>query len=107
MFPSVIQTMSAQQSPFPDGALSTQSLAHGGVPELLLGLSYSATTGRLSAEVIKGSHFRNLAVTKPPGVCGRHHHRHNAGVSCDVSGLRGSRVPSSLPVQTPTPDCPS
>uniref|UniRef100_A0A674NXM0 Synaptotagmin 16 n=1 Tax=Takifugu rubripes TaxID=31033 RepID=A0A674NXM0_TAKRU len=42
---------------------STNSLAHGGVPELLLGLSYSATTGRLSVEIIKGSHFRNL---RPP-----------------------------------------
>ncbi|MCJ8731009.1 hypothetical protein PDJAM_G00191090 [Pangasius djambal] len=50
----------------PDSASSTQSLSHGGVPELLLGLSYNPTTGRLSVEVIKGSHFRNLALNRPP-----------------------------------------
>ncbi|XP_067848018.1 synaptotagmin-16 isoform X2 [Heptranchias perlo] len=49
-----------------DSASSTQSLSHGGVPELLVGLSYNATTGRLSVEVIKGSHFRNLALNRPP-----------------------------------------
>uniref|UniRef100_A0A3B4CPS5 Synaptotagmin XVI n=1 Tax=Pygocentrus nattereri TaxID=42514 RepID=A0A3B4CPS5_PYGNA len=50
-----------------DSASSCQSLSHGGVPELLLGLAYNATTGRLSVEVIKGSHFRNLALNRPPG----------------------------------------
>ncbi|XP_058242264.1 synaptotagmin-16 isoform X1 [Hemibagrus wyckioides] len=50
----------------PDGVSSSQSLSHGGVPELLLGLSYNPTTGRLSVEVIKGSHFRNLALNRPP-----------------------------------------
>ncbi|XP_060780561.1 synaptotagmin-16 isoform X2 [Neoarius graeffei] len=50
----------------PDPASSAQSLSHGGVPELLLGLSYNPTTGRLSVEVIKGSHFRNLALNRPP-----------------------------------------
>ncbi|XP_026794851.3 synaptotagmin-16 isoform X1 [Pangasianodon hypophthalmus] len=50
----------------PDSTSSTQSLSHGGVPELLLGLSYNPTTGRLSVEVIKGSHFRNLALNRPP-----------------------------------------
>ncbi|XP_033884291.2 synaptotagmin-16-like isoform X4 [Acipenser ruthenus] len=49
-----------------DSASSTQSLSHGGIPELLIGLSYNATTGRLSIEVIKGSHFRNLALNRPP-----------------------------------------
>ncbi|KAG5879121.1 hypothetical protein JTB14_031668 [Gonioctena quinquepunctata] len=53
-----------------DSTGSTHSMQHGGVPELLLGLCYSATTGRLSVEVIKGSHFsyllRNLAVNRPP-----------------------------------------
>lgn len=104
MCPSVIHQLSAQQSPFPDGAPSTQSLAHGGVPELLLGLSYSATTGRLSVEIIKGSHLRNLAVTKPPGGDAAH-----TGVSGDVSGLRGSPAPPPplFPVQTPTSGCPS
>lgn len=60
-------SLNAQQSSFPS-ASSTQALAHGGVPELLLGLSYNATTGRLSVEVIKGSHFQNLAATRPPGL---------------------------------------
>ncbi|XP_053476272.1 synaptotagmin-16 isoform X3 [Ictalurus furcatus] len=50
----------------PDSASSAQSLSHGGVPEVLLGLSYNPTTGRLSVEVIKGSHFRNLALNRPP-----------------------------------------
>lgn len=52
-----------------DSASSTQSLSHGGAPELLVGLSYNATTGRLSVEMIKGSHFRNLAVNRAPGEC--------------------------------------
>lgn len=45
---------------------SCQSLEHGSVPEILIGLLYNATTGRLSAEVIKGSHFKNLAANRPP-----------------------------------------
>ncbi|KAK3608659.1 hypothetical protein CHS0354_042671 [Potamilus streckersoni] len=49
-----------------DSASSTQSLQHGGMPELLLGLSYNGTTGRLSVEVIKGSNFRNMAMNRPP-----------------------------------------
>lgn len=52
-----------------DSASSTQSLSHGGAPELLVGLSYNATTGRLSVQMIKGSHFRNLAVNRAPGKC--------------------------------------
>ncbi|XP_045057625.1 synaptotagmin-16 isoform X3 [Desmodus rotundus] len=54
-----------------DSASSTQSLSHGGAPELLVGLSYNATTGRLSVEVIKGSHFRNLAVNRAPDTYGK------------------------------------
>ncbi|KAJ7345278.1 hypothetical protein JRQ81_001228 [Phrynocephalus forsythii] len=50
---------------------SNQSLSHGGVPELLVGLSYNATTGRLSVEMIKGSHFRNLAINRPPDTYGK------------------------------------
>ncbi|CAG03751.1 unnamed protein product, partial [Tetraodon nigroviridis] len=57
---------SSSHVPLSSSAASIQSLAHGGVPELLLGLSYNATTGRLSVEVIKGSHLRNLAATRPP-----------------------------------------
>ncbi|XP_038263481.1 synaptotagmin-16 isoform X4 [Dermochelys coriacea] len=54
-----------------DSASSTQSLSHGGVPELLVGLSYNATTGRLSVEMMKGSHFRNLAINRPPDTYGK------------------------------------
>ncbi|XP_028677803.1 synaptotagmin-16 isoform X3 [Erpetoichthys calabaricus] len=54
-----------------DSASSTQSLTHGGVPELLVGLAYNPTTGRLSVEVIKGSHFRNLAINRPPDTYGK------------------------------------
>lgn len=40
----------------------------GSVAELLIGLAYNGTTGRLSVEIIKGSHFRGGggADTKPP-----------------------------------------
>ncbi|NWI14395.1 SYT16 protein, partial [Crypturellus soui] len=54
-----------------DSASSTQSLSHGGVPELLVGLAYNATTGRLAVEMIKGSHFRNLAINRPPDTYGK------------------------------------
>jgi len=48
---------------------SVATLAHGGsLPELLLSLSYNEMTGRLCVEVVKGSHFRNLAMAKPPGM---------------------------------------
>ncbi|XP_060034322.1 synaptotagmin-14 isoform X2 [Erinaceus europaeus] len=47
---------------------SCQSLERGAVPEILVGLLYNATTGRLSAEVIKGSHFKNLAANRPPNT---------------------------------------
>ncbi|XP_013139171.1 PREDICTED: synaptotagmin-16 [Papilio polytes] len=35
-------------------------------PELLLGLQYSSTTGHLSVEIIKGTHFRKLSPHKAP-----------------------------------------
>ncbi|XP_052007343.1 synaptotagmin-16-like isoform X2 [Xyrauchen texanus] len=54
-----------------DSASSSQSVSHGGNPELLLGLSYNATTGRLSVEIIKGSHFRNFALNRPPDTFGK------------------------------------
>ncbi|CAC5402921.1 SYT14_16 [Mytilus coruscus] len=49
-----------------DSASSTQSMQHGGMPELLLGLGYNGTTGRLTVEVIKGSNFRNMAMNRAP-----------------------------------------
>ncbi|XP_028294660.1 synaptotagmin-16 isoform X2 [Gouania willdenowi] len=54
-----------------DSTSSTQSLTHGGVPELLVGLAYNATTGRLAVELVKGSHFRNLSFSRPPDTHGR------------------------------------
>ncbi|XP_007947282.1 synaptotagmin-16 [Orycteropus afer afer] len=70
-----ISTGESQLSPsavsHSDSASSTQSLSHGGAPELLVGLSYNATTGRLSVEIIKGSHFRNLAVNRAPDTYGK------------------------------------
>jgi len=47
---------------------SSSSMQHGGEPELMVGLAYSESTGRLSVEVIKGSSFKNLASSKAPGV---------------------------------------
>ncbi|XP_027631916.1 synaptotagmin-14 isoform X4 [Tupaia chinensis] len=58
--------MSMSEVSCSESASSCQSLEHGSVPEILIGLLYNATTGRLSAEVIKGSHFKNLAANRPP-----------------------------------------
>uniref|UniRef100_A0A3B1KBU7 Synaptotagmin XIVb n=1 Tax=Astyanax mexicanus TaxID=7994 RepID=A0A3B1KBU7_ASTMX len=48
------------------GALSYHSTGESSTPELLLGLLYNSSTGRLAAEVIKGSHFKNSATDQPP-----------------------------------------
>ncbi|XP_077077121.1 synaptotagmin-14b isoform X3 [Siphateles boraxobius] len=50
------------------GALSHRSTGESSIPELLLGLLYNSTTGRLSAEVIKGNHFKNSATDKLPNT---------------------------------------
>ncbi|XP_071384152.1 synaptotagmin-14-like [Centroberyx affinis] len=47
------------------GALSYRSTGDSSTPEILLGLIYNSATGRLSAEVIQGSHFKNTASDKP------------------------------------------
>uniref|UniRef100_A0A8D2ZJ54 Synaptotagmin XIVb n=2 Tax=Scophthalmus maximus TaxID=52904 RepID=A0A8D2ZJ54_SCOMX len=47
------------------GALSRRSTEDSSLPEILLGLVYNAATGRLSAEVIQGSHFKTTASDKP------------------------------------------
>ncbi|XP_029903561.1 synaptotagmin-14-like [Myripristis murdjan] len=47
------------------GALSYRSAGDSSMPEILLGLIYNSATGRLSAEVIQGSHFKNTASDKP------------------------------------------
>uniref|UniRef100_UPI00358EDAF6 synaptotagmin-14-like isoform X2 n=1 Tax=Myxine glutinosa TaxID=7769 RepID=UPI00358EDAF6 len=49
-----------------DSNSSAHSLSYGGNPEILVGLSYNSTTGRLSVEIIKGSHFRNVSVSRQP-----------------------------------------
>jgi len=41
---------------------------HGGMPELLIGLAYNDVTGRLSVQVIKGSNFKNMSMTRAPGA---------------------------------------
>lgn len=51
------------------GALSYRSTGDSSTPEILLGLIYNSTTGRLSAEVVQGSHFKNTASDKPPSEC--------------------------------------
>uniref|UniRef100_A0A3Q3QCS2 C2 domain-containing protein n=1 Tax=Monopterus albus TaxID=43700 RepID=A0A3Q3QCS2_MONAL len=79
-----------------DSASSTQSLTHGGVPELLVGLSYNATTGRISVELIKGSHFRNLAINRPPDTYGRLTLLNSVGqeiARCKTSVRRGQPNP--------------
>ncbi|XP_078505846.1 synaptotagmin-14 isoform X1 [Lissotriton helveticus] len=60
--------MSTSEMSCSESTSSCQSLAHGAAPEILIGLLYNATTGRLSAEVIKGSHFKNLAANRPPNT---------------------------------------
>ncbi|TRY60157.1 hypothetical protein DNTS_003731, partial [Danionella cerebrum] len=62
-------------------ASSFPSAVQGSAPEILLGLLYNATTGRLSVEVIKGSHFKNLAANKPPN-----------GLFCCLKHLIGGQV---------------
>ncbi|XP_055026012.2 synaptotagmin-14 isoform X1 [Misgurnus anguillicaudatus] len=62
-------------------ASSFPSAALGSAPEILLGLVYNATTGRLSVEIIKGSHFKNLSANKP----------HN-GLFCCLKHLIGGQV---------------
>ncbi|XP_034530371.1 synaptotagmin-14 [Notolabrus celidotus] len=51
-----------------ESASSFQSVSQISTPEILVGLVYNATTGRLSVEVIKGIHFRNSAANKPPNT---------------------------------------
>ncbi|XP_049713683.1 synaptotagmin-14 isoform X2 [Elephas maximus indicus] len=60
--------MSMSEMSCSESTSSCQSLEHGSVPEILIGLLYNATTGRLSTEVIKGSHFKNLAANRPPNT---------------------------------------
>ncbi|XP_077945532.1 synaptotagmin-14 isoform X4 [Gasterosteus aculeatus] len=50
-----------------ESASSFQSVSQTSTPEILVGLVYNATTGRLSVEIIKGIHFKNAA-NKPPNT---------------------------------------
>ncbi|XP_065803778.1 synaptotagmin-14 isoform X2 [Labrus bergylta] len=64
-----------------ESASSFQSFSQISTPEILVGLLYNATTGRLSVEVIKGIHFKNLAANKPPN-----------GLFCCLKHLIGGQV---------------
>ncbi|KAG2468047.1 SYT14 protein, partial [Polypterus senegalus] len=66
--PGCDSQMSMSEMSCSESTSSCQSLAHGATPEILVGLIYNATTGRLSVEVIKGSHFKNLAANRPPNT---------------------------------------
>ncbi|XP_063008199.1 synaptotagmin-14 isoform X2 [Melospiza melodia melodia] len=66
--PGCDSQMSMSEMSCSESTSSCQSLVHGSAPEILIGLLYNATTGRLSAEVIKGSHFKNLAANRPPNT---------------------------------------
>ncbi|XP_072313129.1 synaptotagmin-14 isoform X1 [Eucyclogobius newberryi] len=64
-----------------ESASSFQSVSQTSTPEILVGLVYNATTGRLSVEVIKGIHFKNLSANKPPN-----------GLFCCLKHLIGGQV---------------
>ncbi|XP_076978554.1 synaptotagmin-16 [Tamandua tetradactyla] len=79
-----------------DSASPAQLLCHGGAPELLVGLLYNATTGQLAVEMIKGSHFRNLAVNRAPDTYGKLFLLNSVGQeisSCKTSIRRGQPNP--------------
>ena len=63
-----VDSLSASSLASAGSMSSRQSMQHGGAPELMLGLAYNESTGRLSVEVVKGSNFKNLATSKAPGV---------------------------------------
>ncbi|XP_064270402.1 synaptotagmin-14 isoform X3 [Passer domesticus] len=79
--PGCDSQMSMSEVSCSESTSSCQSLVHGSAPEILVGLLYNATTGRLSAEVIKGSHFKNLAANRPPN-----------GLFCCLKHLIGGQV---------------
>ncbi|XP_015255991.1 PREDICTED: synaptotagmin-14 isoform X2 [Cyprinodon variegatus] len=64
-----------------ESASSFPSVSQTSAPEILVGLVYNATTGRLSVEIIKGIHFKNLAANKPPN-----------GLFCCLKHLIGGQV---------------
>ncbi|RWS11654.1 Synaptotagmin-14-like protein, partial [Dinothrombium tinctorium] len=49
-----------------DSTGSTQSMQNQSLPELLIGLAYNGTTGRLQVSIIKGSQFRNATMSRAP-----------------------------------------
>ena len=50
------------------GSASSVNSLQGGAPEILLGLAYNSSTGRMQVEVIKGSNFRVAGSSRPPGT---------------------------------------
>ncbi|XP_056151444.1 synaptotagmin-14 [Lampris incognitus] len=70
-----------------ESASSFQSVSQSSTPEILVGLLYNATIGSLSVEVIKGSHFKNLASNKPPSK-----YLLSDGLFCCLKHLIGGQV---------------
>ena len=70
----------------------------GSVSELLLGLTYNGVTGRLSVEIIKGSHFRGGCGndTKPPDT-------YVKLALVDINGHEMGRAKTSLRRAQPNP----
>ncbi|KAJ8356195.1 hypothetical protein SKAU_G00189890 [Synaphobranchus kaupii] len=80
-----------------EGVSSYRSVGQTSRPEILLGLLYSSTTGRLSVEVIKGSHFRDMAPGKPPNTYVKLTMMNSVGQEmskCKTSTCRGQPDPT-------------
>ncbi|KAJ8377740.1 hypothetical protein AAFF_G00254130 [Aldrovandia affinis] len=67
-----------------EGVSSYRSTGQTSRPEILLGLLYNSTTGRLSVEVVKGSHLRDIAPDKPPTL--------SDGLFCCLKHLIGGQL---------------
>lgn len=68
-----------------DGSEFGAAISAGVVPELYVGLAYSGTTGRLSVEIIKGSHFKSFGQGRPPDTY----------VKCSLMSSEGSPIAHS------------
>ncbi|XP_042220710.1 synaptotagmin-14-like isoform X2 [Homarus americanus] len=68
---------------------------HSGVPELLVGLTYNGTTGRLAVEVIKGSHFSNDVDSVMPPVLWRVLPRDIRRVGPIMRNMANTRAPDT------------
>jgi len=68
-----------------DGSEFGAAISQGVMPELYVGLAYSGTTGRLSVEIIKGSHFKSFGQTRAPDTY----------VKCSLMSSEGSPIAHS------------